>query len=240
MAYYMDSVNVSAERYARAVVDSGQKPDPVPVSFFPPATQMKRVGDDSVVDSVPKPDAVTVSYYTTAASMKRVGDDDPEGVVVPDPTATELCAAPTANDGPMNVQAAAAAAVGAVGPVPVVPVGPVGPVGAVGPVGPPGTGVAPGVVPPQMQKPKLTVGATQLTVEQKITFARMAIAWKSQGRPMREFDSLMKAAGYQVSPSSLAQWMKQPDATCVLPPPRKRKERDASKRKFVRSWVPKM
>ena len=94
-------------------------------------------------------------------------------------------------------------------------------------------GAAPPVAP---VKRKLTVGATQLTPEQKVVFARLALAWKSQGRPMREFDTLMKTAGYQVSPSSLSQWMKLPDATGPQPPPRKRTEK---KRKYDQVWIPK-
>jgi len=229
MAFYMNAVNVSADHYGRAVVDGGQKPDTVAVSYYAPPTEMKRVGDDSVVDPGQKPDGVPVSYYPslapiTATPMKRVGVDDPVGEVVADATATELCAAPAANDNPLGVQTVVSDSV--------VVVGSPG-------VGPSAPGVHPAVVAPQMPKQKLTVGATQLTMEQKITFARLAIAWKSQGRPMREFENLMKAAGYQVSPSSLTQWMRQPDATCVLPPPRRRKDKD-SRRKFVRSWIPKI
>ena len=219
MAYYMESVNVTADHYPRTVVDGGQKPDAVPVGYYQPVQPMKRPPVDPMIDPGQKPDTVPVGYYAPPAQVKRV-DDTLEGVEVADPTGTELCAAPTANDVPVNVQAASVAA-------------------AV-PVDPAEQGVAPGVVPPQVQKPKLTVGATQLTMEQKITFARLAIAWKGQGRPMREFDALMKSAGYQVSPSSLSQWMKLPDATGVMPPPRKRRDRDSSRRKFVRQWMPKI
>jgi len=219
MAYYMDSVNVIPDRYTRPVVVPGQKPDGVSVTFFQPQP-MKRAADDSVVNAVQKQDAV--NYYAPPSQVKRV-DDTLEGVVVADPNGTELCAAPTAGDVPESVQAVAVAAATTTDSVAIAT-----------------PGVSPGVVPPQVQKQKLTVGATQLTMEQKITFARLAIAWKGQGRPMREFDTLMKSAGYQVSPSSLAQWMKLPDATGVVPPPRKRKDRDSSKRKFVRTWMPKI
>jgi len=213
MAFFMDSVSVSADRFARAVVDSGQKPD---VSYYSSVAPMKRDADDAVVDPGQKAD--TVSYYAPPHQVKRV--DETVGVEVADPTGTDLCGDSAANDVAVNVQAGVVASVNVAAAPSVV--------------------VGPNVVPAQMPKQKLTVGATQLTMEQKITFARLAIAWKGQGRPMREFDTLMKSAGYQVSPSSLAQWMKLPDATGDVPPPRKRKDRDSSKRKFVRQWMPKM
>jgi len=214
MTYYLDSVNATADRYPRAVVDSGQKPDAVSVGYYQSIQPMKRTSDDSVVDPGQKQDTVPVSYYAPPPQVKRV-DDTLEGVVVSDPTGADLCAAPNANDIPVGVQASAAVAAAPAANAPPTMVG-------------------------VQAKPKLTVGATQLTMEQKITFARLAIAWKAQGRPMREFDTLMKSAGYQVSPSSLAQWMKLPDATGDVPPPRRRKDRDSSKRRFVRTWVPKV
>lgn len=217
MAYYMENVNMAPERYGRAVVDMGQKSDPVGMSYYAPAPQMKRVGDDS-------PDTVVVGEATASAS--------------------DLCVAPTASEVPVPVQpgpnsaAAAAGAVGQVSPQSTGAAATAAAAAAAAAAVAAGGGV--GVTQqPAAPKQKLTVGATQLTMEQKTSFARLAIAWKAQGRPMREFDALMKAAGYQVSPSSLSQWMKLPDATCVLPPPRKRKDRDSAKRRYVRTWVPK-